>query len=335
MRVGKIIWKEKTQKNDIEIVFVGDEVYWCIETLVSKYIAQVKQLQNIVDFVRKELSGAITILDYPDSDLTFVHQFDLDYVFKCLADNRYIPNQVQAQIMRFLNDVPTPTAEEQIFDESGPPESIPFSPPPKEKQEEVYSDSDDYDDDDEEEEEEEKPRKRPVEKAVPRKKPRFSFPPPESESSEEEPDLIGTSMMVCKLINTHLKVIDRNDILLNEHEKNQSRLFVTNLLRCLPQEQILKFCVDPQDEEPEDDSPQVSVSSRIIQLGYSLPDNPQLLLIDIGLMASKLYRKMHDGRYPPQIYRTGKDGTRYRTNKWTLNNCINTLDTAIHAFMSK
>ena len=324
MRAGKILWKDNTGEHIINVAFIntpedGDLVYWSLESLVSKYIYQSKQVVAIREYVNEHLSDTITtVID--DDDHLLVHQFDLAYCFEQLKLGNMIPQKVETNIMKFLNDVPTPTASEQTYNQVTPADDIPFVPPPKEKEEEY--------EEDEEEVETEAPKRKRI----------------EIEEEEEEGeyyadgDIIGTTMMACKLVNTLLKVIDRpnHDIFIDDRQISDARLFASNLLRSIPRKKILRMCTG-EDDEPEDDSPVVTVSSRIVQLGYVVPDpttpRGNTIMREIGALASRYYKELHYGASPPQVYHTYGSGTRLLISKWTLNTCHETLDRAIHTLM--
>lgn len=119
-------------------------------------------------------------------------------------------------------------------------------------------------------------------------------------------------------------------------EREDAILFMRNVYRSLPRKQILGFLTG-EDGDEEDDSQVVTVGQRTTQLGYTMPEAStyagRTLRMEIGLLATRYYRELHEQRDPPQIYRVMHGGQRMLVNKWTLNNCCDTLDRAIHTVM--
>lgn len=329
MKRGSIVWK-KANKSDtdqvIPVAFLYDEelqedvVYWSLEALVSGFIYAKRAIQKLHNYVSKEMTAIRTaIVD----DHLMIHQFDLSLVFDELAERGMLPKDVRDTIMNFLEEVPTPTYKQQSYiskaKDKGKEEEAPF-----------YSVSSS----EEEEEEKRGKRKRSSKEEQEEEE--------ESSSSEDEDfqDVIDQVLVTTRLIDTLLPVLDRQDqdIFSDYREKSHIRLFIKNLIRSLPQNKVLRMCADPAErQEPEDDSPVISVSQRVTDLGYALDpshtSSGQRQRMDIGMLAHKYYRELNDGRSPPQIYRTFNGGTRVLVTKWTLNNCRNTLDRAIHTIM--
>jgi len=353
MKRGSLIW-ETSRDNEqlIPLIFRHDDkldedvVYWSlgeythvffsfarsapypegthtntpVDALISPFIFAKTTVMKIHNYVVKDMRKVRTIVD---SSHVLVHQYDLELVFDELALRNMIPVEVQLIIMNFLADVPTPTKKEQSFTQL-------VSLKGKEEEEPYVSLSGE---DDEEEEEE------ALEGLEHHKKRSRSAP---EGLEEDDDDIMDQVLMTTRLIDTLLPVLDRpgQDIIPDDRERGDLALFLRNLIRSIPRQKILRVCNgEDGDDEPVDDSPVTNVTQRAIDLGYNLPpaNTPegQRMRMDIGYLAVKYYKEENGGRYPPQFYQTLEGGTRVLVNKWTLNNCRNTLDRAIHIILQK
>lgn len=345
MKKGSLLWQTGKEDHLVPLVFQHDAkldedvVYWSLEGLVTHFMAARSNVAKIRKYVETEMRKVRKVLQR-DIDHLMIHQYDLELVFNELCSCNLLPTDVRDTIMRFLTEVPTPTKSVQTF--AYPPAAPPPQKSSKGKEEEEEEDepfhprSSSSSSSSSSEEEEVRKRKTP--------------PPPQHEeecsasAEEEEDSVMDQVLMTTRLIDTLLPVLDRreHDILADDAEKVSLKLFIRNLIRSIPRQKILRVCTDAEPSEAgeplDDDSPSVSVTQRAQELGYVLqpshtPDGERARK-DIGYLAAKYYAELHDGRLPPQMYVTLQGGTRILVNKWTLNNCHNTLDRAIHTVLS-
>lgn len=310
MKRGAIGWRTKEGVQEITLLFMPDTqlednvVHWRFGDLLSNSIYEKKHIQRARSYVENEMTKIRTQTAFDGA--LFIHQYDLEAVFTSLAKCNLIPHKVCDKIMRFLADVPTPTKSRQVYTRAPVEEYHPKRV--KHTDAEPAADAAAAEDSDE-----------------------------GSQEDEEEP-LITRVEMACRIIDTFTPLVDRpqNDIFSTTRERSDMLLFLRNTARTLPKDAILQY-LGGEHGEPIDDSPLVSVTQRVASLGYVLPHKDsvegQRFRMDIGALAVRYYKKLHGGSHPPEIYRTYGGGERLLVIKWTLNNCHNTLDRAIHTYL--
>ena len=334
MQKGFIEWKQKKDLpgQRIPLIFTYDTglkediVYWSLDALVSPFIYAKRSIMNIHNYVLNEMTKVRIIKGNSQmcDDHVMIHQYDLELVFNELTKRSMLPKEARTTIMNFLEDVPTPSKPEQSFTHEvslkEKQEEEPYVEPEDSSSSSSSSGGASF-------------------SAEKRKREEYSS-EERSSREEEEDNLVEQVLVGTRTINTHLRILEadaKHKIFTNDRERDEVKLYILNLVRQQPRQKVLRFCGDDAlQTEPEDDSPLVTVDRRIQQLGYSEMLAPpgsadrEQQNRNVGWLAIKYYRELHDGRSPPAIYHTYQNGMRCLITKWTLNNCVNTLDRAIH-----
>lgn len=312
---ASVYWDDQ----EVPVVFYDQEElpWWSMGAILGKVIDK-DTVQSALQYLQSHFKW----IEDMDGDTgvthTLIEQMQIQDCLEALYKVNFLDDKGYDAIMDFMEQIPTP---------SRPPPAATKRPKDHDKGKE----------EDDEDGEWEPPRKRLDYDSD-------DHMPDEPVTNNNDHDgggdegrhFIDQIMVATRLMDSLYPLISDDALISGERDREDWQLFLRNLMRALPKQEILNFVTGEEGAE-EDDSPVVTVGQRVQQLGYSIPMadtyEGRKIRLEIGTLATRYYRELNGQRDPPQLYRTLHGGKRMLVNKWTLNNCHNTLDRAIHTLL--